>query len=104
MKAAVQPRAAQDEGQVAFGHAGIGIGQRLPRTTIPRFHCAGAVLAVGNGALEACIIQRMIFNMGRDALVLGIERRPLAHRPAPKDPVVLQAEVPVQAGTVTACF
>jgi hypothetical protein len=40
----------------------------------------------------------MIFNMDCHAPVGRIQRRSPAHRPAPKNTTVLEAEIPVQPG------
>ena len=100
VEAAVQALAVQDEGQFALLHALVGVVDRLPGAAVPGLHRAGAVLAVRDGALEVGIVDRVVLDMRRDVLDGGIERRALAHRPAPQHAVVLQAEVVVQAGAV----
>ncbi len=69
---------------------------RTPITAVPELHRAAAVLTFGNRALEVSVVQRMIFDFHRQALVLWIEGRTSSHRPGLEHPVELQAKVIVQ--------
>ena len=53
-----------------------------------------------DGALEVAVVERMVLGPHRQALVVGIEARPLGHRPALEHAVQLEPEVPVQPGRV----
>ena len=62
-----------------------------------RDHFAGSVLTRRNGALEPGVLQRMILDLDRQALVARIEARTLRHRPALQHAIEFEAEVVVQA-------
>ncbi len=49
---------------------------RRIRALIPYDHFAAAVFAFGDGAFEISIFERMIFDLHRESLVAGIQRRP----------------------------
>ena len=68
-----------------------------PVAAVPELHRAAAILALGNGALEVAVVERMILGLHRQPLDLGIERRPLGHRPRQEDAVELEPEIVVQA-------
>ena len=74
--------------------SGSSNGRQVPRSR-PR-----AIIAVGDGALELGIVDRVVLDVDRHALVGGTERRPFRHRPAPQHASVLQPEVPMQPGPV----
>ena len=108
---ALELLSAQQEAELAGGepraHALFGHGaieKRVLRAFIGRIHAAiphddlaGTVLARGNDALEGGVIEGMILHRDRHALVVGIERRALGHRPGLQHPVELEPEVVVQA-------
>ena len=96
----MQPLAVEDEPQLALAHPRFGIVQRLPCAAIPHLDLARAILVVGDRAFEVGIVERMILDMRCHPLVRGIERWPFAHRPAPQHAAMLEAKVPVQAGTM----
>ena len=101
VEAPVQPFAMQDEGEGSpfrMPWSASLTGSQVPRSQVSTL--LGTVLAVRDGALEVGVVDRVVFDMGGDVLDGGIERRPLAHRPAPQHAVVLQAEVIVQAGAM----
>src|ERR1039458_3089811 len=70
--------------------------KRLPCAHIPHDHGSGAVVVLGNVALEIEIRNGMILHVHRQPLVRRIERRPLRHRPRFQHAFHLQAEVVVQ--------
>ena len=100
VKTAIQPLAVQHEGQLALPHASVRVVERLPCAAVPRLDGPGAVLSIRNGALEAGVVDRVVFHVRCDVLNRRIERRSLAHRPTPQHAAVLQPEVPVQAGAM----
>ena len=69
----------------------------LPRAAVPEHDGAAAVLALGDDAFEAAVLERVVLDLHREALVRRVEARPLGHGPALQDAVELQAEVVVQA-------
>ena len=95
--AAVQALAFEDELQVAAPQPLLRIADRPPIAAVPELHRAAAILALGDGALEVAIVERMILGLHRQPLDLGIERRPLGHRPRQEDTVELEPEIVVQA-------
>src|SRR6185436_20323454 len=50
-----------------------------------------------NRAFEAGVLQRMVFDMNRQAFVAGIQTRALRHRPALEGAIELQTKVVMQA-------
>src|SRR5204863_167771 len=62
---------------------------------IPQHDDAGAV-AFGDDALEAAVLDRVIFDVHRQPLGLRIERGSLRHGPRHQDAVVLETEVVVE--------
>jgi len=89
--------AVQAKLQVPLAQALARIALGLPLAAVPYDHLAGAVLPRRNRALEAGVVQRVVFHMHRHALVGGVEARPLGHGPALQRAVELEAEVVVQA-------
>ena len=83
----------EDELQIALGEAFAGVADRLPRPLVPQHHRAAAVIALGDGALEVAIVERVVLDMDREALLLGIEARPIGHRPRHQHAVALEAEI-----------
>ena len=96
----MQLLAVETEGEAAFLVSLVRIAFRLPGPAIPQQNGAAAVLAFGDGAFEIAVIERMILDMDREALLAFDEARPLRHRPAFEDAVELKAEIVVQAGGV----
>src|SRR5690606_23523005 len=71
--------------------------ERLPVPAIPQLHGAAAVLALGDGALEVAVIERMVFHFDGEALVGRRERGASRHRPGLEHSVELEPQVIVQA-------
>ena len=69
---------------------------RLPRSLVPQHHGTAAVLPRGNDALEASVLDRMIFDLHGQALVAGDVARPLRDCPALQDAIPAQPKVVVQ--------
>jgi len=59
----------------------------IPMAAIPDHHGAAAVLAFWNGTFKVPVIQRMIFDLDCEALVVGVEGRALGDGPGFEDPV-----------------
>ena len=91
--------AMQGEFQVALLEAALGI-IGFPEAAIPQLHGAAAILVVRDGAFEIAVIQRVILDLDRQPLVVGIERRPPGHRPGLEDAVELQPQIVMQPGRV----
>ena len=67
------------------------------RAAVPEQHRAAAVLALGDHALEAAVLDRVVLDLHGEALLGRVEARPLGHGPALEHAVELEAEVVVQA-------
>ena len=67
---------------------------------VPNRHLAGAVFTRGDGAAELPVLQRMVFDLYGQVVLMGRDRKSLGQRPRGQHAVALQAEVPVQAGGV----
>ena len=79
---------------------GIGLGRillRNPHAAVPDDHITRAVMPFGNAALERRVVERMVFDVDRQALDLGVERRAFGHRPAFQRAIEFQAKVVMQA-------
>src|SRR6516165_6498294 len=94
--AAVQLVALQRELQVALFETAFGV-LGFPITAIPELHSAAAILAFGNGAFEIAVVERMVLDFHRQALVMRIERGPPGDRPGFEHAVKFQPEIVVQA-------
>ena len=68
----------------------------LVGTGIPHRHRSRAVLAGRDLAREGQILERVIFGVDGEVVAPGVRRDALRHGPRSEDPVVLQAQVPVQ--------
>src|SRR5262249_50389131 len=90
---AAEPFAVQLEIELAGGQTAVGVAERSPLTAIPDDDRAGAVLGLGNFALERRVLERMIFSPYREAPILRIVARFLRYRPALQNAVVLESEI-----------
>ena len=97
MPLAFQLLAVQVELEMALLVAERGIEIGRPRALVPDHDRAAAVLAFGDDALEAAIVERMVLGRDGQPLLAGDQARPLRHRPALQHAVELQPEVVVQA-------
>src|SRR5262245_39929261 len=59
----------------------------LPVASVPELHGATTVFAFGDRALEIAIVERVILDLDREPLDLGIERGSLGHRPGFEDSI-----------------
>ncbi len=100
----VHPLAFHDELQFALGQRLADVLEALlgrPVAAVPQHDRAAAILALGDGAFEIAILERMILDLHRHPAVLRVERRRLRHRPRPERPLVFEAQIEVQvAGRV----
>ena len=69
---------------------------RCPCPAIPQHDCAAAILALGNGAFERAITDRMVLCAHRQPFVVGVKAWPSSYRPTFEYAVDLQPEIPVQ--------
>ncbi len=97
MPAAVQLLPVELEFEMALGIGLAGVAERGPRAAIPDDDGAAAIFALGNGALEVAVVQRMILDMHGEALFARHEARAARYRPALQHAVHLEAEVVVEA-------
>ncbi len=67
------------------------------RPGVPDPHVSGAILALGDGAMEGQVLQRMIFGPHREVVDRRIGRRRFGHRPAGQHPVAFQPHVIMQS-------
>ncbi len=89
---AVEP---EFERAVLIGAGRVGV-ERRPIAAIPQHDRAAAILSLRDDPLEPAIIERVVFDMDRQAPLARIEARPFGHRPAFQHPVELQAEIVMQ--------
>ena len=100
--AAVQALAFEAELEVAVGQGLLG-GLRAfrgPVAAVPDLDGAAAVLALGDGALEVAVAERVVLDLDGEALVVRVERRAAGDGPGLEDAAELEAEVEMQAGGV----
>src|ERR1700733_10536615 len=69
----------------------------FPIAAVPELDCTAAILSFGNGSLEIAILERMVFDLDCEALVVRIKRRPLRDRPRLENAVKFQAQIVMQA-------
>ncbi len=81
--AAAQALAVQCEFKVTLGQGRLGrpVAFRLPIAAVPELHRAAAILTLRNRPFEIAIVQRVILDLDREALVGGIKRRTARDRP-----------------------
>ena len=71
------------------------VGDR-PGAPIPDDHIPAPVFAARNHPFEVEVLQRVVLHVNCHALHIGVECRPLRHRPAQQDAGCFQTEVVVQ--------
>jgi hypothetical protein len=98
--AAVKFLARERELQLAGAKPGFGIAHGRPGAPIPEENRAAPVLSLGDDALEASVLERVILGLHGEALVGRIEARPLRDCPAREDAADLQTEVVVKASRI----
>ena len=77
MPAAFELARLQLELEMALRQPACGIALRRPAAAVPDDHAAGAVLALGDAPLELGIVERVVLDVHRQALVLGDRLGPL---------------------------
>ena len=91
----------QIEAQVAGGDGcqriGVRVVGQLPRSPVPDDDVAAAVLAARDDSLEVEVLERMVLDVHRQPLCIGVERRALRDGPAEQHAGGLEPEVVVQA-------
>ena len=91
------------EGELEFAAVelpgGVESALRLKGAAVPDHDGARAVAARGDAAFEIGVIERMIFDVDGEALVVGIERRALGDSPGFQGAVDGEAEIVVEAGS-----
>src|SRR5678815_3067206 len=80
--ATVKLLAAQRELELALPVTGLGVADRLPFAAIPQQHGARPVLLRSDHALEVAVLERMVLDVHREALVRRIEAWAFGDRPA----------------------
>src|SRR5947208_2227707 len=75
--AAVEPPALEREFEIALFQGCFGAlrALRLPIAAVPQLDRAAAILALGDGALEVAIVERVILDLDGEPLVMGIQGR-----------------------------
>ncbi len=69
---------------------------QLVRAAVPDLDGPGAVLALGDLALEGRVLERMVFDVNSEVLLAGLERHAFRHGPARERAVALEAKVVVE--------
>ena len=87
----------QAELELAGGIVRPRVADRLPGAPVPEHDRAAAILALGDGALERAVVERMVLDMDGEPALGRVQARALRHRPALQHAVQLEAEVVVQA-------
>jgi hypothetical protein len=67
---------------------------------IPDDDLTGAVLTLGNGPLELPVVERVILDVDREVIGLGVHRQALGQRPRHEHAVAFESKVPVQRSGV----
>ncbi len=73
---------------------------RLPVAAVPKHDRAATILALRDRPFEIAVVERMIFHLDGEALVMRIERGAAGHRPGFEDAVELKTKIVVQPGRV----
>lgn len=64
---------------------------------IPKHHCARAIIAFGNRALEAAVVHGMIFDFDREAAVTSFRWKALRHGPGLENAFHFQTKIVMQS-------
>jgi hypothetical protein len=76
--------------------------QEFVCAAVPDLDGAGAVLALGDLALEPCVVEGMVLDVHGEVPLPGLERNPLGDCPGEQDAVALEPEIVVEAASVMA--
>src|SRR4029450_229914 len=74
---------------------GLGL-PRLEAAGVPYDRRPRAVVALADDPLEAAVLERVVFDVHREALLVGAHRGPLGHGPALQHAVDLEPQVVVE--------
>ena len=88
----LQALALETDGQPAVGL----LLEEFVRARIPDLDRARPVLALGDLALEARVVERVVLYMDGEVALAGLEWHALRHRPGKKNAVALEPEVVVE--------
>ena len=94
--------AVHGEFELAVAQAGVYVfmpGLRSPGALVPEHDRASAVLALGDDALEAAVLDGMVFDLDSEATVLDYVAGPLGAGPGLEYAVPAEAEVVVEMGS-----
>ena len=86
------------EFEIAVAVTRVRVANRMPTAFVPDDDLAGAVLAGRYRAFKTGIGNRMVFDVHRHALVMGVEAGPFWNRPAFHRAIEFQPEVVMQPG------
>ncbi len=95
---AVQLLPVEDEFELPLAQAFVDIGHRLPGSLIPHHHGAAAVLAFGDGSLEAAVFDGVVFDLNGEALVGDDVAGAFRDSPTLENAAPAEAKVVVEAG------
>jgi hypothetical protein len=93
---ALELAARELELEVAFGQLSVWVVIGRPAAAVPDDDAASTVFALGDAPLELGIVERVVLDMHREALVVGREARAPGDGPALQDTVELEAQVVMQ--------
>src|SRR5262249_25437482 len=96
MPAAMQFFTVEIEDEMAFGERLVRIAFRRPGAAGPDHHRAAPLFALPGGALEGVVLDRMILDLHRKPLLVGIKARAAGDRPALHHAVEFQPQVIMQ--------
>src|SRR6266446_1684581 len=94
--AAVEFLALELELEMALGIARDRVAFGNPCSAVPQQYRTGAVLLRGNDAFEGSVLDRMVFDVHRQALVGRVEAGPLGNGPAQQHTIELEPEIVVE--------
>jgi hypothetical protein len=98
MPTTFKPLAMQVKSQVAALEAALGVTLWVPGAAVLEHDGTAAILALRNCTFERAVIERMVFDMDREAFVGGVEAWPLCDRPALQHAIHFKAKIIVEAG------
>ncbi len=70
------------------------------RPAVPDQDLARAVVAGRNVAVEVDVVERVILDVDREVILLGVGRDAFGHRPGHENAALLEPEIPMQAARV----
>ena len=82
--------------EVALGQLLVRVAVGRPAAAIPDDDAAGAVLALGDAALELGVVERVVLDVHGEALVVGRQARAPGDGPALQHAIELEAQIVMQ--------